>query len=97
MPEPNPAIPGGGTPTRQQVEASTVFRGGEGLAYDRGHVYVTTKGDGLVRDYDVRTQRISVVYDPNLDPARQLTGVDNVTVSRAGDLASPRMAATWSW
>jgi len=86
VPEPSPAIPGGGTPTRHQVEASTVFRGGEGIVYDRGHVFFTTKGDGMVRDYDVRTQRISVVYDPDLDPTRQLTGVDNITAARSGDL-----------
>jgi secreted PhoX family phosphatase len=86
VPEPNPAIPGDGTPIRHQLEASTAFRGGEGIVYDRGHVYFTTKGDHRVWDYDVRAQRLAVLYDAALDPVRQLTGVDNVTASRSGDL-----------
>jgi secreted PhoX family phosphatase len=86
VPEPNPQIPGSGTPTRLQVAQSTVFRGGEGLVYDRGRIWITTKGDGLVREYELRTRRLSVAYDPNQDPVRQLTGVDNITASRAGDM-----------
>ena len=86
VPEPNPQIPGSGTPTRRQVAESTAFAGGEGIVCDRGRVWFTTKGDGLVREYDLRTRRISVAYDPAEDPVRQLTGVDNITVSRAGDL-----------
>ena len=86
VPEPNPEIPGSGTPTRRQVPESTAFRGGEGIVYDRGSIFFTTKGDGLVREYDLRTQRIAVVYDPAQDPVRQLTGVDNITATRAGDL-----------
>lgn len=85
VPEPNPTFPGG-TPTRLQVEGSTAFRGGEGIVYDRGHVFFTTKGDNRVWDYDVRARHLSVVYDAALDPGRQLTGVDNVTAARAGDL-----------
>lgn len=86
VPEPNPAIPGSGTPTRHQVEEATVFPGGEGIVYDRGRIFVTTKGNGRVSEYDIGSQRLSVVYDPTLDPVRQLTGVDNVTVTRSGDL-----------
>jgi secreted PhoX family phosphatase len=86
VPEPNPAIPGDGTPTRYQVPESTVFRGGEGIVYDRGRVWISTKGDGKVWEYDTYTQRMSVAYDPALDPGKQLTGVDNLTRSRAGDL-----------
>lgn len=86
VPEPNPEIPGSGTPTRRQLPESTVFRGGEGIVYDRGRIWFTTKGDGKVWEYELRTRRISVVYDPAEDPVRQLTGVDNITTSRAGDL-----------
>ncbi|MEW6272745.1 MAG: alkaline phosphatase PhoX [Thermodesulfobacteriota bacterium] len=85
VPEPNPSLPGG-TPTRYQVEESTPFRGGEGIVYDRGHVYVTTKGDDTIWDYDVQAERIQIAYATDLDPARQLSGVDNVTASRSGDL-----------
>jgi len=86
VPEPNPAIPGSGTPTRHQVAAATVFPGGEGIVYDRGRVFLTTKGDGRVSEYDIRTQTLTVAYDPALDPIRQLTGVDNITAARSGDL-----------
>jgi secreted PhoX family phosphatase len=30
--------------------------------------------------------RLSVLYDANLDPGRQLTGVDNIAASSGGDL-----------
>ena len=86
VPEPNPEIPGSGTPTRRQVPESTSFSGGEGIVHDRGRIWFTTKGDGKVREYDLRTRRMSLAYDPNEDPVRQLTGVDNITTSRAGDL-----------
>jgi len=63
-------------------EGTTAFDGGEGCWYDSGHVYFTSKGDDHVRDLDVATQRMSVLYagDGPLD------GVDNVVVSSAGDL-----------
>lgn len=85
VPNPNPVI-GVDTPTRQQVPASTAFAGGEGITYRRNHVYFTTKLDNRVWDYDIRTQEIAVVYQASLDPSVQLTGVDNITVGRAGDL-----------
>lgn len=74
------------TPIRHQVPESTRFRGGEGIAYRRGHVYFSTKGDNRVWDYDTRRARLRVLYDARLDPAHQLTGVDNVTVSWGGDV-----------
>jgi hypothetical protein len=86
VPEPNPAIPGSGTPTRHQVPESTVFRGGEGIVYDRGRVWISTKGDGRVWEYETHTQRMTVAYDPAADPGKTLTGVDNLTRSRSGDL-----------
>jgi len=83
---PVPAPNDTSTPTRYQAPGSTPFRGGEGIAYRRGHVYFTTKGDNHVWDYDVRHDHLRVLYDASLDPARQLTGVDNVTVSWGGDV-----------
>ena len=65
------------------------FNGGEGVWFDSDHVYFTTKGDNRVWDLDVPAQTLSVVYDvadfaaPDDAP---LQGVDNITVSRAGDL-----------
>jgi secreted PhoX family phosphatase len=85
VPNPNPVI-GVDTPTRLQVPASTAFAGGEGITHRRGHVYFTTKFDNRVWDYDTRRQTLAVIYDASLDPSTQLTGVDNITVGRSGDL-----------
>jgi secreted PhoX family phosphatase len=85
VPNPNPVI-GVDTPTRLQVAGSTPFNGGEGITCRRDHVYFTTKGDNRVWDLDTRESRLTVLYDAALDPTMQLTGVDNVTNSRAGDL-----------
>ena len=66
---------------------STAFTGGEGIWYDSGHVYFTTKGDNRVWDLDAAAQRISVLYDAaEIGPDAPLTGVDNLVVSSAGDL-----------
>lgn len=85
VPNPNPII-GVDTETRHQVPESTAFRGGEGIARRFGHVYFTTKLDNRVWDYRPAEERICLLYEAGLDPIAQLTGVDNVTVSRAGDI-----------
>lgn len=74
------------TPTRHQVPASTHFNGGEGLAFYKGRVFLTTKGDNRIWEYDTRRRTMRVLYDVALDPGNQLTGVDNVVVSRGGDV-----------
>jgi secreted PhoX family phosphatase len=68
------------TPTREQVPESTPFDGGEGIAYQRGTVYFTTKGDDRVWGYDTRRKRIRVLYDGRATPDSPLRGVDNVTI-----------------
>ena len=66
---------------------ATPFDGAEGVWYDQGHVYFTTKGDNKVWDLDVAAQRIDVLYDAaQFGDAAPLTGVDNVTRSIADDL-----------
>jgi secreted PhoX family phosphatase len=85
-PLPNPLPGPGQTPTRRQVPASTAFRGGEGIVWDRGHVYFTTKGDDRVWDLDVAAQTLEVFYDRAADPAQPLAGVDNIAVTRSGEL-----------
>lgn len=63
------------------------FDGGEGVWYDSGHVYFTTKGDNKVWDLDIVGKRLGTVYDASvLNPKPPLTGVDNVVVSRSGDI-----------
>jgi secreted PhoX family phosphatase len=85
VPNPNPVI-GVDTPTRHQVPESTPFAGGEGITYRKNHVYFTTKGDNRVWDYETRSQTLTVLYEAALDPSMQLTGVDNITVGRSGDI-----------
>ena len=83
---PNP-IPGDGeAPTRAQVPGSTKFDRGEGIWYDAGVVYVATTNDETVHAYDVAKRAISILYRQAETPDSPLKGVDNVTVSRSGDV-----------
>lgn len=73
--------------TRHQVESATVFRGGEGVWWHAGTVYVSTKGDDRVWAYDTATSRITTIYDrATADDPTALRGVDNLTVSCCGDV-----------
>ncbi|NTX62760.1 DUF839 domain-containing protein [Myxococcus sp. CA051A] len=65
---------------------TTAFDGGEGCWYDSGTVYFTTKGDNRVWAHTPSTGQVEILYDDNLFPDSPLHGVDNVTVSRSGDL-----------
>jgi secreted PhoX family phosphatase len=79
---PNPNAFGGTSGTRYQVPQSTDFAGGEGICWSGGRLYFTTKGDNRVwADASLR-----VHYDVATDPGQQLSGVDNITTSRSGDL-----------
>jgi hypothetical protein len=66
----------------------TVFRGGEGLWYFNGIVYFSTKGDDRIWAFEPETQCLQVIYDFATASAadRVLSGVDNLTVSRIGDV-----------
>jgi hypothetical protein len=74
--------------TRQQVSAAKHFDGGEGCWYEPGVCYFTTKGDNRVWAYDAVNERLDLAYDDSLVPAggAPLTGVDNITGARSGDL-----------
>jgi secreted PhoX family phosphatase len=81
--------PGGGSanPTRQQVAEAAHFSGGEGTWFDNGIVYFTTKGDNRVRAYDTGSEMLEVLYDKDaLGDDAPLSGVDNITVARSGDI-----------
>ena len=85
IPDPTAAT----TSTRNQVPATTAFDGGEGCWFDSGIVYVTTKGDNRVWRYHVAAQTMDVLYDPTdaqHQPNPILGGVDDVLVSRSGDI-----------
>ncbi|CUU54137.1 Secreted phosphatase, PhoX family [Parafrankia irregularis] len=73
--------------TRNQVSAAAHFNGGEGCWYANDICYFTTKGDNRVWAYNASAQSLSIVYDAAQAGANPpLTGVDNITGSRAGDL-----------
>ncbi|MDJ0869916.1 MAG: DUF839 domain-containing protein [Myxococcota bacterium] len=85
VPEPNPdllRVPS----TRHQVPEAAVFNGGEGIVYDRDRVYFATKGDNRVWDYDPASETLDILYDAGLEATPTLTGVDNLAVTRTGDL-----------
>jgi len=86
VPDPLPDLARGATPTRRQVPASARFRGGEGIVSDDHKIYFTTKFDNRVWASDPADQQLSVVYHAQQDPARQLTGVDNITATPTGEL-----------
>lgn len=73
-------------PTRQQVPSTTKFNGGEGIAWTDGLLYFTTKGDNRVWRLDTRSSQIEVLYDFMHATAPHLSGVDNVTITAAGDV-----------
>lgn len=69
-----------------EAAATTPFGGGEGCWYDDGIIYFATKYDDRVWAYDASCDRLEVIYDASLFPDSPLQGVDNLTVSRSGDL-----------
>ena len=58
------------------------FNGGEGIWFDSGTVYFSTKGDNTVWAYDTATDALDTIYEGG----GPLTGVDNLTVSAAGEI-----------
>jgi hypothetical protein len=70
------------TPTRRQVPGMRRFDGGEGIWFDSGIVYFSTKGDTRVWAYDTAAGTLGTVYEGG----GPLTGVDNLTVSAAGEI-----------
>jgi len=74
------------TDTRYQVASSTAFNGGEGIWVQEGLVYFATKGDNRVWTYDTATSMLTILYDAATSSTPILTGVDNLTVTPAGDV-----------
>lgn len=89
VPTPQPRYSGGSfqdPETRTQVAAATRFNGGEGIWYHAGLMYFTSKGDNRVWCHDLRANTLDLVYDDDWYTERPLTGVDNITISRFGDV-----------
>lgn len=76
----------GVTPTRGQVARATAFRGGEGIWWREGKVYLTTKGDNRVWEYDVQREEMNVLYDASTARNPVLTGVDTIIGTTGGEL-----------
>ena len=70
--------------TRTQVAGTRRFSGGEGIWFDSGHVYFSAKGEDRVWDLDTASGRLEVLYEAGA--GSPLRGVDNLTVTRAGEL-----------
>lgn len=69
-----------GTPTRYQQPTSTAFKGGEGIWYSSGRIFFSTKGDSRIWKYDIATETLSVIYDPQKAAQPHLRGSDNITM-----------------
>src|SRR5215210_4070884 len=72
--------------TRRQVRASTRFKRAEGIWHDDGVVYIATTGDSRVYAYNIRRERIGVLYDGLGEGYTPLLRVDQLTASRAGEV-----------
>ncbi len=70
----------------RSASSTSVFNGGEGCWYHSGTVSFTTKGDDRLWVYDVASQRLRVLYDAKASSDPVLRGVDNIVVSRAGEM-----------
>ncbi|GAA0966795.1 alkaline phosphatase PhoX [Actinocorallia libanotica] len=79
---------GSPTATRNQVAGSKSFNGGEGCWYADDTVWITTKGDNRVWQFDLGASTFELAYDDGLvtGGTAPLTGVDNITGSSYGDL-----------
>lgn len=73
-------------PTHRQLSESTAFDGGEGITYHDGVVYFTTKGDNRVWAYDIERGTLAILYDEARADHPLLSGVDNVTTTKSGDV-----------
>ena len=80
-----PAVPGP-TPLRQQHADSIKFARGEGIWYDSGRVYLATTTDETIHVYDTTAKTLDVLYRAGDLPGTPLTEVDNVLVTKSGDL-----------
>ncbi len=72
--------------TRLQVKHAVHFNGGEGIWFQNGIVYFTTKGDDRVWAYHTTGHRLDILYDAAEYNSPVLTGVDNITANTAGEL-----------
>lgn len=83
VPDPSATI---GGPTRGQVPEARKFARGEGIWFDSGHVYLATTTDETIHVYDTVNSTIEILYKADLVPDTPLRGIDNLLVTKSGDL-----------
>ena len=71
-----------------RIATTTAFDGGEGIWLHAGIVYFATKGDNRIWAYDTVAQTLEIIYDfaTTTGSDKILSGVDNLTVTSAGDI-----------
>ena len=83
-PIPNPLL--FQTRTRYQETSACQFAGGEGIWFQSGMVYFTTKRDNRVWVLDTQTNQLAVLYDAQEKSSPVLSGVDNLCSAPDGRL-----------
>lgn len=83
---PDPTLAPGGLETRHQRPDSIKFQRGEGIWFDSGYVFLATTTDETIHAYDTGADTVDVIYRASAVPGTPLRGVDNVLVTKAGDL-----------
>jgi secreted PhoX family phosphatase len=73
-------------PTRRQVAGTAHFDRAEGIWREGRTVYVATTNDFRVHAYDIRRERVAVVYDGRKPGAGPLRKVDQMAGSHAGEV-----------
>lgn len=73
-------------PTREQVRGALRFARAEGIWFDDGVVYLATTADDTIHALETRTRRLRRLFRGADAEGRPLRGLDNLTVSRGGDL-----------
>ena len=68
------------------MPGSTRFKRGEGLWLDGERLYLATTADHRVHAYDLRSERIRVLYDGLASREAPLLRVDQLTGTRAGEV-----------
>jgi len=74
------------TPTRKQVSQSSGFNRGEGIWFHQDAIFFTTTGNNCVHAYDIENNSLSIIYNAALYVSPVLTGVDNITSNKSGEL-----------
>ncbi len=72
--------------TRFQGADATRFNRGEGCWFEGGTMYFATTGDNRVWALNTESDTIEILYDRATAANRELSGVDNVFASPAGDV-----------